>query len=157
MIISHGRRYIFVHAPKTGGTSMTLALEARAKADDIIIGDTPNAKQRRKRLAGSHPRGVCGNTAPCAILMGLWMHPQCKIISSLPSCATRGTAWSAIITGRANRVLIIPLFRRRLSMTLQSFCVTPMFGVHYRRPRITVMCRSHLVQIIAICMCAWNI
>jgi hypothetical protein len=44
MIISNGRRYIFVHAPKTGGTSMTLALEARAKADDIIIGDTPKAK-----------------------------------------------------------------------------------------------------------------
>ena len=51
MIISHARRYIFVHAPKTGGTSMTLALEARAKADDIIIGDTPKAKKRRKRLA----------------------------------------------------------------------------------------------------------
>ena len=31
---------------------MTLALEARAKADDIIIGDTPKAKQRRKRSAG---------------------------------------------------------------------------------------------------------
>jgi len=41
MIISHGRRYIFVHAPKTGGTSMTLALEVRAKADDIIMGIPP--------------------------------------------------------------------------------------------------------------------
>jgi hypothetical protein len=51
MVMSHARRYIFVHAPKTGGTSMTLALEARAKADDIIIGDTPKAKKRRKRLA----------------------------------------------------------------------------------------------------------
>ena len=36
---------------------MTLALEARAKADDIIIGDTPKAKQRRKRLAGLTPTG----------------------------------------------------------------------------------------------------
>jgi len=44
MIISHGRRHIFVHAPKTGGTSMKLALEARAKADEIIIVDTPKAK-----------------------------------------------------------------------------------------------------------------
>ena len=34
---------------------MTLALEARAKADDIIIGDTPKAKQRRNRLAGLTP------------------------------------------------------------------------------------------------------
>ena len=36
---------------------MMLALEARAKADDIIIGDTPKAKQRRKRLAGLTPAG----------------------------------------------------------------------------------------------------
>ena len=36
---------------------MTLALEARAKADDIIIGDTPKVKQRRKRLTGLTPAG----------------------------------------------------------------------------------------------------
>ena len=34
-----------------------LALEARAKADDIIIGDTPKAKQRRKRLTDRMPSG----------------------------------------------------------------------------------------------------
>ena len=36
---------------------MTFTLQARAKADDIIIGDTPKAKQRRKRLAGLTPAG----------------------------------------------------------------------------------------------------
>ena len=36
---------------------MKLALEARARADDIIIGDTPKAKQRRKRLADLTPAG----------------------------------------------------------------------------------------------------
>ncbi|MDD9922672.1 MAG: sulfotransferase family 2 domain-containing protein [Boseongicola sp.] len=50
MIISPGRKYIFVHIPKTGGTSLALALEARAKADDILIGDTPKARRRRNRL-----------------------------------------------------------------------------------------------------------
>lgn len=50
MIISLGRRYIFVHAPKTGGTSMALALEGRAMKDDIMLGDTPKAVKRRKRL-----------------------------------------------------------------------------------------------------------
>jgi sulfotransferase famil protein len=50
MIISHGRKYIFVHIPKTGGTSLSLALEDRAMKDDILIGDTPKAKNRRKRL-----------------------------------------------------------------------------------------------------------
>ncbi|EBA05438.1 hypothetical protein RB2150_15151 [Rhodobacteraceae bacterium HTCC2150] len=50
MIISHGRKYIFVHIPKTGGTSMALALESRAQKDDIMIGDTPKALKRRRRL-----------------------------------------------------------------------------------------------------------
>ena len=50
MIISPGRKYIFVHIPKTGGTSMALALEDRAMKDDILIGDTPKALNRRSRL-----------------------------------------------------------------------------------------------------------
>lgn len=50
MIISHGRSYIFVHIPKTGGTSLALALEAKAMKDDILIGDTPKAQRRRKRV-----------------------------------------------------------------------------------------------------------
>jgi hypothetical protein len=53
MIISPGRRYVFVHIPKTGGTALTLALEARAMRDDILIGDTPKAVARRARLKGS--------------------------------------------------------------------------------------------------------
>ena len=57
MIISRGRRYIFVHIPKTGGTALSLALEGRAMAEDILIGDTPKAKRRRGRLKGIATRG----------------------------------------------------------------------------------------------------
>jgi hypothetical protein len=57
MIISPGRGYVFVHIPKTGGTALTLALEARARADDILIGDTPKARARRRRLAALRPAG----------------------------------------------------------------------------------------------------
>ena len=39
-----------MHIPKTGGTALTLALEERAARYDIIIGDTPKAKRRKKRL-----------------------------------------------------------------------------------------------------------
>ncbi|KAF0674522.1 sulfotransferase family 2 domain-containing protein [Profundibacterium mesophilum] len=51
MIISPGRRYIFVHIPKTAGTSFAAALEARAMKDDVLVGDTPKALRRRGRLA----------------------------------------------------------------------------------------------------------
>jgi hypothetical protein len=57
MIISLGRRYIFVHAPKTGGTAVSLALEDRAMKDDILIGDTPKAKRRKNRLKDLKPAG----------------------------------------------------------------------------------------------------
>ncbi|MGO4913854.1 sulfotransferase family 2 domain-containing protein [Pseudogemmobacter sp. W21_MBD1_M6] len=57
MIISRGRRYIFVHIPKTGGTALSLALEARAMKDDILIGDTPKARKRRNRLKALQPAG----------------------------------------------------------------------------------------------------
>lgn len=57
MIISPGRGYIFVHIPKTGGTAMALALESRAQAADILIGDTPKARRRRGRLRQLSARG----------------------------------------------------------------------------------------------------
>ncbi len=57
MIISRGRSYIFVHIPKTGGTSLALALEDRAMKDDIMLGDTPKAKRRRHKVRGIETSG----------------------------------------------------------------------------------------------------
>lgn len=71
MIISRGRRYIFVHIPKTGGTSLALALEQRAMKDDILIGDTPKARRRRKRLKGVQSAGRLWKHATLADIDGL--------------------------------------------------------------------------------------
>lgn len=71
MIISHGRRYIFVHIPKTGGTSLALALEARAMKDDLMLGDTPKARRRRRRLKGVETAGR------------LWKHSRIREIDGL--------------------------------------------------------------------------
>ncbi len=87
MIISPGRNYIFVHIPKTGGTALALALEDRAMADDILIGDTPKAQRRRKRLKGMQSRGR------------LWKH------------STLADADGAIPDGMLESALIVTLVR----------------------------------------------
>lgn len=71
MIISRGRNYIFVHIPKTGGTALTLALEARAMKDDILIGDTPKARARKARLAKLKPVGRLWKHATLADIDGI--------------------------------------------------------------------------------------
>ncbi|MGZ2256844.1 sulfotransferase family 2 domain-containing protein [Roseobacter sp. A03A-229] len=71
MIISRGRRYIFVHIPKTGGTSLATALEDRAMKDDILIGDTPKATRRKGRLKDLRPRGRLWKHATLADIDGV--------------------------------------------------------------------------------------
>ena len=71
MILSRGRGYLFIHIPKTGGTSMALALEARAMKDDILIGDTPKAIRRRGRLKGAQTRGRLWKHSTLADIDGL--------------------------------------------------------------------------------------
>jgi hypothetical protein len=71
MILSRGRGYLFIHAPKTGGTSMALALEARAMKEDIMLGDTPKAIKRRKRLDGVQAAGRLWKHATLADLDGV--------------------------------------------------------------------------------------
>ena len=75
MIISRGRGYVFVHIPKTGGTSMALALEARAKKDDIMLGDTPKARNRRRRVKDVRSSGR------------LWKHSTLRDAEGLISAA----------------------------------------------------------------------
>ena len=71
MILSRGRRYIFVHIPKTGGTSLALALEDRAMKDDIMLGDTPKARRRRHRVKDVPSRGRLWKHSTLADIDGL--------------------------------------------------------------------------------------
>ncbi|TNJ43968.1 sulfotransferase family 2 domain-containing protein [Phaeobacter sp. B1627] len=71
MILSRGRNYVFIHAPKTGGTALALALESRAMASDEMLGDTPKAKKRRHRLQGVTTRGRLWKHSTLADIEGL--------------------------------------------------------------------------------------
>jgi hypothetical protein len=73
MILSRGRRYIYVHIPKTGGTALTLALEARAMKDDIIVADTPKGRARKGKLKHVETSGR------------LWKHSTLSDIRGLAS------------------------------------------------------------------------
>lgn len=83
MIISPGRRYIFIHIPKTGGTSMAPALEARAKADDILIGDTPKAVKRKRKLKALNATGRLWKHARLADIDGMEGLPQDPFIFTM--------------------------------------------------------------------------
>lgn len=71
MILSRGRRYIFIHIPKTGGTALTLALEARVMKDDVIVADTPKARARRGRLKGVETAGRLWKHSTLSDIRGL--------------------------------------------------------------------------------------
>ncbi|MEL7459693.1 MAG: sulfotransferase family 2 domain-containing protein [Pseudomonadota bacterium] len=81
MILSKGRRLIFIHIPKTGGTSLAAAYETRAMADDILVGDTPKARARRGRLCQFQPRGR------------LWKHSTLADIDGLPGTDDLGAMY----------------------------------------------------------------
>lgn len=82
MIVSPGRRYVFVHIPKTGGTSMALALEARAMKDDILIGDTPKALRRRPRAKSLTAPGRLWKHSRLADVDGAdWMPPDAFVFT----------------------------------------------------------------------------
>ncbi|MEM6408302.1 MAG: sulfotransferase family 2 domain-containing protein [Pseudomonadota bacterium] len=76
MIYSARHNYLFIHIPKTGGTSMALALEARAARDDIMLCDTPKALRRRKRVAGVQSSGRLWKHARLRDLYGLLTQDQ---------------------------------------------------------------------------------
>ncbi|MGR3434209.1 MAG: sulfotransferase family 2 domain-containing protein [Shimia sp.] len=71
MYLSRGRGLLFIHIPKTGGTSMALALEARAMADDVMAGDTPKARNRRRRLKAVEASGRLWKHSRVVDLYGL--------------------------------------------------------------------------------------
>lgn len=111
MIISNKRNFVFVHIPKTGGTSLTLALEGRATADDILIGDTPKAQRRHKRQQvlqapgrlwkHSRLRDVAGLYPDDAFIFTLVRNPWDRLVSYYHWLRDQGFDHPAVRVARA--------------------------------------------------------
>jgi hypothetical protein len=95
VIISRGRRYIFVHIPKTGGTSLSLALEERAKRDDLLVGDTPKALRRKHRLKGLASAGRLWKHSTLADIDGI-LTPQ-ELEGMFTFCIVRNP-WDRVVS-----------------------------------------------------------
>lgn len=95
MILSRGRRFIFVHIPKTGGTAFTLAYEARAMKDDILIGDTPKARARKARWQGVKAQGRLWKHSTLADLAGLASDAE---IEGFFICTLVRNPWDRIVS-----------------------------------------------------------
>jgi hypothetical protein len=82
MIISYKRRFTFLHCPKTGGTSINLALAPRLGPFDILLG-----AQRERMDAGISPNlrarfDALRTGRPTAVLEALGLHsPRRTLIS----------------------------------------------------------------------------
>jgi hypothetical protein len=95
MILSRGRRFIFVHIPKTGGTALSLALEARAMKDDILIGDTPKARARKARLNGVKSAGRLWKHSTLADIRGLASDAE---IEGFFTCTLVRNPWDRVVS-----------------------------------------------------------
>jgi len=143
MIISPGRGYVFVHIPKTGGTSLTLALEARAKADDLIISDTPKGKRRRARLKGAATRGRLWKHARLGDIEGLLPDP---VLDGLFAFTLVRNPWDRAVSYyhwlRTQR-FDHPAVARARAMTFEQFASHPDTFVEFARsPASAYMRRS---------------
>lgn len=139
MIISSRRRFVFVHIPKTGGTSFMRAYEDRAAADDILIGDTPKARRRRARLDG------------LAVPGRLWKHSTLRDVGGLVPpdhfvCTLVRNPWDRLVSYyhwlRAQR-FDHPAVRRAKVLDFKAFLRDPLIqAAEMRSPAASYVTRA---------------
>jgi sulfotransferase famil protein len=132
MILSQARNYVFVHIPKTAGTSLALALEERAAKDDILIGDTPKAKKRRQRLQGVSTRGRLWKHSTLADIDGLVSQ---KVLAELFAFTIVRNPWDRVVSyyhWLLDQTFDHPAVQLAHTLDFGSFVTHPMIGSSLR-------------------------
>src|ERR1700733_3491931 len=106
MIISHSKRFIFVHIHKAGGTSVEQALDPFLAWNDLILGGSPLGERMQapykkkfglsKHSAVSEIETVCGpRYLEEYFVFSLVRHPLARVCSIYNFVATTVNNWAA--------------------------------------------------------------
>ena len=86
---------------------MALALEARAMKDDIMLGDTPKAVNRRGRIKDFQTAGRLWKHSKLSDLMGLVSPDEVSDFFTFTLCEIHGRGWLATAIGcNCNRLIM---------------------------------------------------
>lgn len=152
MIVSHSRRFVFIHIHKTGGTSMEAALDPHLAWNDLVLGSTPlgqamDEPYRRRFGLSKHSSlaeiaRVCGRaTLEDKHVFALVREPASRLCSLYNFVARMIGRWSAqhgpdLATIRAQGEALAtdhPILRWPAS---RAFIETDGFGNFLRHPRL---------------------
>lgn len=141
MIISRRHGFIFIHIPKTGGTSVEVSLAGHLAWDDLILGSTPlgfamNPAYRERHGLFDHAgltdiAAVCGAEVPnSSFVFATVRHPLDRIVSLYNFLHT-------LVEGHCQHIGLAPgiLHRRIQSGEVAGepdFCAWPATGVYAR-------------------------
>ncbi|MGD0191533.1 MAG: sulfotransferase family 2 domain-containing protein [Rhizomicrobium sp.] len=105
MIISHSRRFVFVHIHKAGGTSVEQALDPHLAWNDLILGGSPFGERLqapyKKRFGLSKHSSIADIEAVCGrsliedyFTFALVRHPVTRVCSIYNFVATTVNNWA---------------------------------------------------------------
>lgn len=152
MIISHSRRFVFIHIHKAGGTSMEAALDPHLAWNDLVLGSTPLGQamdEPYRRRFGLSKHGsladvvrVCGREMlEDKYVFALVRDPANRLCSLYNFVARMMERWSAqhampIEEIRARREELAPRHPTLRWPASQAFIATTSFADFLRHPQL---------------------